>query len=116
MGVPYCIVKDKSRLGTVVRRKTTCALALTGVSFILLALNYYSARLLYNEECFSVWDNLYFLSISQLPLKILNFLKLNLILFNIMVKNFVIVNLVLGGGGGWCSKYKWCKIIIFQID
>jgi len=31
MGVPYCIVKDKSRLGTVVRRKTTCALALTGV-------------------------------------------------------------------------------------
>jgi len=31
MGVPYCIVKCKARLGTVVRRKTTCALALTGV-------------------------------------------------------------------------------------
>ena len=97
MGVPYCIVKDKSRLGTVVRRKTTCALALTGVSFILLALNNYSAKLLYNE-CFPVCDNLYCLSISQLPFEIPNFLKLNLILFNIMVKNFVIVNLVWGEG------------------
>ena len=98
MGVPYCIVKDKSRLGTVVRRKTTCALALTGVSFILLALNIYSAKLLYNEEIFSVCDNLYCVSISQLPFKILNFLKLNLILFKIMVKNFVIVNWVWGEG------------------
>lgn len=31
MGVPYCIVKCKARLGTVVRRKTSTALAMTGV-------------------------------------------------------------------------------------
>jgi large subunit ribosomal protein L7Ae len=31
MGVPYCIVKNKARLGRVVRRKTTCALAFTAV-------------------------------------------------------------------------------------
>ncbi|CAG2064819.1 unnamed protein product, partial [Timema podura] len=29
MGVPYCIVKGKSRLGTLVRRKTCTAIALT---------------------------------------------------------------------------------------
>merc|ERR1711976_109564 len=32
MGVPYCIVKNKSRLGRVVRRKTVTALALTHVN------------------------------------------------------------------------------------
>ena len=32
MGVPYCIVKGKSRLGQVVRRKTVTALALTNVN------------------------------------------------------------------------------------
>jgi large subunit ribosomal protein L7Ae len=32
MGVPYCIVKDKSRLGRVVRRKTATALAFTNVN------------------------------------------------------------------------------------
>jgi len=32
MGVPYCIVKGKSRLGQVVRRKTVTALALTSVN------------------------------------------------------------------------------------
>lgn len=32
MGVPYCIVKGKSRLGQVVRRKTATALALTAVN------------------------------------------------------------------------------------
>merc|ERR1711976_121971 len=32
MGVPYCIVKDKSRLGRVVRRKTATALAFTSVN------------------------------------------------------------------------------------
>jgi large subunit ribosomal protein L7Ae len=32
MGVPYCIVKGKSRLGQVVRRKTATALALTNVN------------------------------------------------------------------------------------
>ncbi|KAK2718789.1 large ribosomal subunit protein eL8-like [Artemia franciscana] len=31
MGVPYCIVKDKSRLGRLVRRKTCSAVALTQV-------------------------------------------------------------------------------------
>nr|ALS05285.1 60S ribosomal protein L7A [Pseudodiaptomus poplesia] len=31
MGVPYCIVKNKARLGRVVRRKTCTALALTSV-------------------------------------------------------------------------------------
>jgi len=32
MGVPYCIVKGKARLGQVVRRKTATALALTNVN------------------------------------------------------------------------------------
>jgi len=32
MGVPYCIVKGKARLGHVVRRKTATALAITGVN------------------------------------------------------------------------------------
>ena len=31
MGVPYCIVKGKARLGTVVHKKTATALVLTGV-------------------------------------------------------------------------------------
>merc|ERR1711863_249955 len=31
MGVPYCIVKNKSRIGKVVRRKTTTCLAITNV-------------------------------------------------------------------------------------
>uniref|UniRef100_A0A0P4WUQ9 60S ribosomal protein L7a n=1 Tax=Scylla olivacea TaxID=85551 RepID=A0A0P4WUQ9_SCYOL len=31
MGVPYCIVKNKSRLGTVVRRKKTACVAITDV-------------------------------------------------------------------------------------
>lgn len=32
MGVPYCIVKGKARLGTVVHTKTATALAITEVS------------------------------------------------------------------------------------
>lgn len=32
MGVPYCVVKGKSRLGTVVRKKTATAVALTSVN------------------------------------------------------------------------------------
>jgi large subunit ribosomal protein L7Ae len=31
MGVPYCIVKNKARLGIAARRKTTCAIAITDV-------------------------------------------------------------------------------------
>merc|ERR1712080_110917 len=31
MGVPYCIIKNKARLGIAARRKTTCALAITDV-------------------------------------------------------------------------------------
>jgi len=31
MGVPYCIVKNKSRLGRLVRRKTCAAVAITAV-------------------------------------------------------------------------------------
>ena len=31
MGVPYCIVKNKSRLGRVCRRKTTSCMAITQV-------------------------------------------------------------------------------------
>lgn len=31
MGVPYCIVKGKARLGTLVRRKTCSTIALTAV-------------------------------------------------------------------------------------
>ena len=32
MGVPYCIVKNKARLGRVARRKTVSCLAITNVS------------------------------------------------------------------------------------
>ncbi len=32
MGVPYCIVKNKARLGRVVRRKTATCLAFTQVN------------------------------------------------------------------------------------
>ena len=32
MGVPYCIVKNKARLGRVCRRKNTTCLAITNVS------------------------------------------------------------------------------------
>jgi ribosomal protein L7Ae-like RNA K-turn-binding protein len=32
MGVPYCIVKNKARLGLVARRKTTSCIAITNVS------------------------------------------------------------------------------------
>ncbi len=32
MGVPYCIVKNRARLGRVCRRKTTSCLAITNVS------------------------------------------------------------------------------------
>ncbi len=32
MGVPYCIVKNKARLGRVARRKTCSCLAITNVS------------------------------------------------------------------------------------
>ena len=34
MGVPYCIVKNKSRLGRVCRRKTTSCLAITQVNVL----------------------------------------------------------------------------------
>jgi large subunit ribosomal protein L7Ae len=32
MGVPYCIIKGKARLGRVVRRKTCAALALSNIN------------------------------------------------------------------------------------
>lgn len=35
MGVPYCIIKGKSRLGRLVRRKTCTAVALVQVRFFL---------------------------------------------------------------------------------
>ena len=39
MGVPYCIVKNKSRLGRVCRRKTTSCLAITQVNVLSLLLS-----------------------------------------------------------------------------
>ena len=36
MGVPYCIVKNKSRLGRVCRRKTTSCLAITQVIIVTM--------------------------------------------------------------------------------
>lgn len=36
MGVPYCIVKGKSRLGALVHRKTCTCLALTNVSIVFV--------------------------------------------------------------------------------
>lgn len=36
MGIPYCIVKNKARLGRVVRRKTTSCMAITNVSFTFM--------------------------------------------------------------------------------
>lgn len=44
MGVPYCIVKGKARLGLLVRRKTCSSVAITQVkiAIILLTQNYYS--------------------------------------------------------------------------
>lgn len=43
MGVPYCIIKGKSRLGRLVRRKTCTAVALVQVRFFIL---YYFYKLL----------------------------------------------------------------------
>ena len=41
MGVPYCIVKSKARLGRLVRRKTCTALAVTDVStFFFIEFDY----------------------------------------------------------------------------
>ena len=34
MGVPYCIVNNKSRLGRVCRRKTTSCITITQVNFL----------------------------------------------------------------------------------
>lgn len=49
MGVPYCIVKGKARLGRLVRRKTCTAVALTQVyQAILLAIVVYSIQISYN--------------------------------------------------------------------
>lgn len=36
MGVPYCIVKNKSRLGLMVRKKKTTCIAVTDVCIIML--------------------------------------------------------------------------------
>ena len=41
MGVPYCIVKNKSRLGRVCRRKTTSCLAITQVFIVANLLTYF---------------------------------------------------------------------------
>lgn len=41
MGVPYCIIKGKSRLGRLVRRKTCTAVALVQVKFFLYYLYYF---------------------------------------------------------------------------
>lgn len=40
MGVPYCIIKGKARLGRLVRRKTCTAIALTQVQEKCLITNY----------------------------------------------------------------------------
>ena len=41
MGVPYCIVKSKARLGRLVRRKTCTCVALTQVNILFLLFCYY---------------------------------------------------------------------------
>ena len=40
MGVPYCIVKNKSRLGRVCRRKTTSCVAITQVTLLIKNLTF----------------------------------------------------------------------------
>lgn len=55
MGVPYCIVKGKARLGRLVRRKTCSAVALTQVckvifnSYIFVIFAFNSTVLFYDE-------------------------------------------------------------------
>lgn len=39
MGVPYCIIKSKARLGAVVRRKTCTTVCLNDASFLLTTVN-----------------------------------------------------------------------------
>jgi ribosomal protein L7Ae-like RNA K-turn-binding protein len=69
MGVPYCVVKGKARLGQVVRRKTATSLALTNVNSedkTSLSKLVEVCKTNFNERYEEVsWNNFFFLNNIQ---------------------------------------------------